>query len=1059
MSLPELAIEKRAVTYFVVVLIVFGGILSFFRLGWLEDPDFSVKTAVIVTPYPGASAEEVEREVTDLLEGALQELSQLDTLYSLSRPGSSLIRVDIKPNYWADDLPQVWDELRHKIADVVPRLPPGAGQPNIGDDFGFVYGFLMALTGDGYSYAELEDWAEFLQKQLSIVDGVARVELWGVQQRVIHVDVSEQRLAQLGLSSETIEATLRQQNMVVDAGGIDAEDQRFRFAPTGSFASPEDIERLTLADFRNQPTTLQTPSGAETLVAPSRNPSRTTELITIGDLGRVSAGYASPPMQLMRFSQRDVNGNFLSAPAIGIALANAAGGNVVTTGQNIDARLAQLEAELPLGIRLHRIAWQSDLVTAAIGDFMISLVLAVAIVLGVLLLPMGWRMGVVIGSALLLTLLATFIVMAILGEDLHRMSLGALVIALGMMIDNAIVVADGFAVRLQQGMERRRAAVEAASLPSWPLLGATIIGALAFYPIFASVEAAGEYCQALFTVVAISLLLSWLISITITPLQLVDLIADPKPGSTGQDAHGGRFYAIFGALLARAIRFRLPFLGGLVALLVVAIGAFQGVPRQFFPDAERAQFLIDYWAPEGTRIQQVAADTRMIEEKLLSDPRVITVSTFVGGGPPRFYLPVDLEYPYASYANLVINTVTPEVVPALADEMTQWLAESVDQALPRVRLYALGPSNPWSFQARIMGPKDADPDVLRALGDEGIALLDDHPGLAEARLDWRERTRKLVPEFADERARWSGVSREDVAQTTKRAFDGLTIGLYREGNSLLPIRLRHVEDERGDIGALDVLQVQPRGASTTVPMAQVTGGIGIEWENPIIARYQRRRTVTVEAEPLRGITLPDFMGPVREAFEAIELPVGYELFWDGEYRASKHAQASLVPGIVPAGVVMLLIMVALFNAFRPPLIIILTIPFVFIGIAPALLVTQVPFGFVALLGAMSLAGMMIKNAIVLLDQIKLELAAGKAPYAAIVDAALSRVRPVLLTAATTVLGLIPLLPDVFFVALAVTIMSGLTVGAVLTLILVPVLYALFHRIPSPRSDAAPTAAA
>lgn len=1048
MSLPELAIEKRAVTYFVVGLIVLGGIFSFFRLGWLEDPDFSVKTAIIVTPYPGASAEEVENEVTDLLETALQELSQLDTLYSLSRPGSSLIRVDIKASYWADDLPQVWDEMRHKIADVAPRLPPGAGPPHIGDDFGFVYGFLMALTGDGYTYAELEGWAEFLQKQLGIVDGVARVQLWGVQPRVVYVDLSEQQLAQLGLSSEVIEATLHQQNMVVDAGGIDAEDQRFRFAPTGAFSSPEDIERLVLADFRNQPVASQ---GA------SDSPSRTTELITVGDLGEVTSGYATPPTQLMRFSQRDANGHFLSSPAIGVALANAAGGNVVTTGKNIDARLAQLEAELPLGIQLHRIAWQSDLVTSAIADFMISLVLAVAIVLVVLLLPMGWRMGVVIGSALLLTLLATFIVMAIIGEDLHRMSLGALVIALGMMIDNAIVVADGFAVRLQQGMERKRAAVEAAQLPSWPLLGATIIGALAFYPIFASEEAAGEYCQALFTVVAISLLLSWIISITVTPLQLVDLIPDPKPGSAGQDAYGGRFYAFFRNLLTTSIRLRIPFLGGLIALLVIAFAAFEGVPRQFFPDADRAQFLIDYWAPEGTRIQQVAADTQLIEEKLASDPRVANVSTFIGGGPPRFYLPVDSEYPYPSYANIVINTVSPDAVPLLADEMKLWLSENVDQALPRVRLYALGPSNPWSFQARIMGPKDADPELLRSLGEEGLAVFDDHPWLAEARLDWRERSRMVVPEFNDERSRWSGVSREDIAQTTKRAFDGLTIGLYREGNSLLPIRLRHVEDQRGDIGALDVLQVQPRGASTTVPLAQVTGGVDVRWENPIIARYQQRRTLTVEAEPIPGVTLPDFLGSVRERFEAIELPVGYELFWDGEYRDSVDAQASLVPGIVPAGVVMLLIMVALFNAFRPPLIIILTIPFVFIGIVPALLVTQVPFGFVALLGAMSLAGMMIKNAIVLLDQISIELAEGKPPYAAIVDAAVSRVRPVLLTAATTVLGLIPLLPDVFFVALAVTIMSGLTVGAVLTLVLVPVLYALLYRVPSPASGAAPAA--
>lgn len=1054
MSLPQIALEKRAVTLFVAALIVVGGVFSFFQLGWLEDPDFSVKTAVIVTPYPGASAEEVENEVTDLLETALQEMSQVDELYSLSRPGSSLIRVDIKSNYWADELPQVWDEMRNKVKDVTPRLPPGAGPPDIGDDFGFVYGFLMAVTGDGYSYAELEDYAEYLQTQLGVVRGVARVELWGTQQRVVYVDVSQQQLAELGLSAETVEATLRQQNMVVDAGGVDLQDQRFRFEPTGTFGSAEDIEHLPLVDFRNQPMTLTTPSGSQTRVAPSRNPSRTEELITIGDLGTVTTGYATPPMQVMRFNKRDANDQFFSAPAIAIAISNVAGGNVVTTGKNIDARLSQLEAELPLGIQLHKIAWQSDLVVDSIKAFMISLGQAVAIVLIVLIVPVGWRVGVVIGTALLLTLLATFIVMAIVGEDLHRMSLGALVIALGMMVDNAIVVADNFLVRLQKGMDRKQAAIEAAAIPSWPLLGATFIAVLAFFPIFVSVEDAGEYCRALFSVVGISLLLSWLISLTITPLQLVYMIPEPKPGETDQDAYGGRFYGVFKGLLAKAIRLRFLFIGGLTALLVLAFGAFQGVPQQFFPDAERAQFLLDYWAPEGTRIQQVAADTRAIEEKLLEDPRIVGVSTFIGSGPPRFYLPVDSEFPYQSFANIIVNTVSGDDVPELAGEMKAWLIDNVKQAQVRVRLYALGPSNPWKFQARIMGPMDADPEVLRRLGDEGMALLEGHPWLADSRVDWRERVRKAAPDFNDERARWAGISREDVADATKRAFDGRTIGLYREGNSLLPIKVRHLEDERKNVGALDVLQVQPTGASTTVPLSQVTNGVDILWENSIIARYQKRRTITVEAEPIFGVTLPDFLGSVREQFEAIELPVGFELFWDGEYADSNNTKASLVPGIVPALVLMLFIMIYLFNAFRPPLIIVLTIPFVFIGIAPALLVSQAPFGFVALLGAMSLSGMMIKNAIVLLDQINIELAEGKPPYQAIIDATLSRVRPVLLAAGTTVLGVIPLLPDVFFEALAVTIMGGLAVGSVLTLMLVPVLYATFYRIKSARTGTA-----
>ncbi len=1053
MSLARIAIERQAVTLFLVVLIVVGGVFSFFRLGWLEDPDFSVKTAVIVIPYPGASAEDVENEVTDVIESALQEMPQVKELYSLSRPGSSLIRVDINPRFWAPDLPQVWDEMRRKINDARPSLPPGVGEPVIGDDFGFVFGFLMAITGDGYSYAELETFAEGLQTQLGTVPGVARVALWGVQQRVIYVDVSEQQLATFGISPQVFAATLSQQNMVVNAGGIDAQDQRFRVAPTGAFTSPEDIERLVLTDFRAQPVTLTTPSGARTVVAPSGTPSRTTELITIGDLGSVSSGYASPPTQLMRFNTRDAAGRFFSAPAIGIAIANAAGGNVVQTGRSIDERLRQLEADLPLGIQLHRIAWQSDLVVDSIRGFMISLSQAVAIVLLVLIVPVGWRIGIVIGTALLLTLLATFIAMAIMGENLHRMSLGALVIALGMMVDNAIVVADNFLVRIQKGMDRKQAAIESADLPAWPLLGATIVAVLAFFPIYLSEESAGEYTRALFTVVGISLLLSWLISLTVTPLQLLSMVPSPQ-GAEGKEASEGGFYRTFRAFIVKAVRFRFVFVASMFAGLVIAIGAFDRVPQQFFPDADRAQFMLDYWAPEGTRIQQVAADTREIEERLLQDPRVVSVSTFIGSGPPRFYLPVDSEFPYPSYANMIVNTSSADVVPTLADETKEWLVDNVLQAVVRVRLYALGPSNPWKFQARIIGPSNADLDELRALGEEALRLLDGHPWLAEARVDWRERVRVVEPIFNDERARWAGVARDDVASSTRRATDGVPVGLYREGNTLLPIMVRHVEDERNSLATLDVLQVQPSGGAEPVPLSQVTSGVEINWENPILARYQKRPTITVEAEPIRGVTLADFMASVRDQFEAIPLPPGYELFWDGEYADSNASQASLIPGIVPAVAIMLLILIALFNAFRPVAIILLIIPFVFIGISPALLITQAPFGFVALLGAMSLSGMMIKNAVVLFDEINQELGSGKSPHQAIVDSAISRTRPVLLAAGTTVLGVIPLLSDVFFRSLALTIMGGLLVGSMLTLVMVPVLYVIFYRVKAPGTQAA-----
>jgi multidrug efflux pump subunit AcrB len=498
MSLAALAIEKRAVAYFVVFLLVAGGIGAFFSLGQLEDPEFTVKTGVITTMYPGASPEEVELEVTDRIELAIQEMPQVKYIESFSRPGMSLISVELKAEYWSDRLPQVWDELRRKIRDIEHMLPPGAGRPEVSDDFGYVFGFQLAVVGDGFSDADLEKYAKDIKKELSLVKDVARVDLWGVQDKVIYVNVSQTQLAELGLTNASVQETLSQQNMVVDAGGVDLHRKRFRIAPSGEFTSPKDIANLHVrASFADELSNL---TGASDKPV---SPERAAELIRIRDIATVEPGYAEPPQTLMRYNRK---------PAVGISITTSSGVNIVKVGQGIDKRLDEIIPLLPVGIEVHRIHWQSGIVDDAVKGFMINFGEAVAIVLIVLTLAMGWRMGVIIGSSLILTILSSFVLMAVFGIDLQRMSLGALVIALGMMVDNSIVVADGIAVRLQQGMDRKKAAIEAASQPSMPLLGATVIAVMAFYPIFASVEGAGEYCRTLFTVVAISLLVSWLIS-------------------------------------------------------------------------------------------------------------------------------------------------------------------------------------------------------------------------------------------------------------------------------------------------------------------------------------------------------------------------------------------------------------------------------------------------------------------------------------------------------------------------------------------------------------------
>ena len=742
--------------------------------------------------------------------------------------------------------------------------------------------------------------------------------------------------------------------------------------------------------------------------------------------------------------------------AISIAIAGVEGSNIVDVGAAIDKRLDELVQDLPIGIEVHKISWQSDVVDSSIKDFMINLLEAVVIVLVVLTIPMGWRMGLIIGTGLILTILGTLVFMAVFGIDLHRMSLGALVIALGMMVDNCIVVADGFVVRLQKGMDRTKAALESARLPAFSLLGATVIAVMAFYPIFASVDDAGEYCADLFTVVGISLLFSWVVSMTFTPVQCLDLLASPSPDEQG-DSHGGRFYGAFRGFLGFSIRNRFPFFGLLAGLLVAAMFAFTGLPQQFFPDSARPQFLVDYWAPEGTRMQTVSEDLKVIEARILEDERVESVSVFIGQGPPRFYLPVESEFPYETYANLIINTKNSDDVPEVVADLEPWMDENIPQALTRVRLYGLGPSDTWKFEARFSGPAEADPKILRELGERGKAILESTPLAKEIRTDMRNRVRRVEIVYNDARARWADISRVAIADSTKRSYDGLDVGLYREGDNLIPIKLRLVEGERTNIGALDVLQVTSNLSADSVALAQVADAVALEWEDPIIIRYQRRRANTVQASP-KAVTFPTLYEATVEEFEKIELPTGYELFWDGELKSTLDAQKSLIPGVLPVVVIILFIIVYLYNAYRPLLVILIAIPFIFIGIAPALLATQVPFGFVALLGAMSLAGMMIKNSIVLLDEINLELADGKMPYDAVVNAAVSRLRPVVLAAATTVLGVIPLLQDVFWVGMSITIMAGLTAGTVITMVLVPVLYAIFYRVKVPAQGATPQAA-
>ena len=1029
MSLAESAVRKPAVTWFGTILIILGGLAAYFQLGQLEDPEFTVKDATVVTIYPGASAQEVELEVTDRLERAIQEMPQVKEFESRSSAGMSHIKVSIMARFGSDELPQIWDVLRKKLRDAAGDLPPGVQEPIVGDDFGDVYGFLFAVYSDGYSDAQLENYADELKRELSLVKGVARVELWGVRHRCIYLDTSESRLHALGLTMADLQRTLQQQNMVVQSGAVELQGERWRVDISGTFTSPLEIGELVI----------------QRQIA-----GNTDALLRVKDVARVDPGYVDPPANLMRYN---------GWPAIGIAISNVSGANIVTVGGAVDARLKQLSAEPPVGIEIGRISWQSDLVSRSIRTFVVSLIEAVAIVLVVLWLAMGLRVAAVVGIAgLVFVIVGTFLIMKLWGIDLQRMSLGALVVAMGMMVDNAIVIADGILVRLQKGMDRLKAAAEAATQPSMPLLGATIIAVMAFYPIYASEEGAGEYCASLFQVIAASLLLSWMLSVTVAPLMCLAMLPSPKPGDEHVDPYGGPMYRVFRKVLSLAIRARWAVVIVMVGLFVAAILAFSRVDQMFFPASDRAQLMIDYWMPEGTTIDHTSEGLRKLEDHLKADPRVTAVSTFVGQGPPRFYLPVSPEKPYPSYGQIIVNAPDYLAVEALIPDVEQWVSENVTEAEVVVRRYGLGPSETWQVEARFSGPGDADPVVLRELAGRAEDVLRQSPQAKVVRNNWRERARKMAVRYDQERGRWAGVSRDEIAEATSRAYDGLPIGQYRERDKLMPIILRNSAAERAvAAAALGSIQVSQGNRPDSLPLSQVTRSIGVQWEDPLIWRWNRRRAITVQAVP--SGTAPALHKEVKAPIEAIELPPGYGFQWDGEYKSSREAQASLVPGIIPAVGIMAMILVWLFNGFRQPLVIACIVPFAIVGVSIGLLTTGQPFGFVALLGAMSLSGMMIKNAVVMLDEVGLQIAAGASRYQAVVHSAVTRFRPILLAAGTTVLGVIPLLQDVFWVSMAVVIMFGLTVGSMLTMIGVPVLYACFYRLsedqPAAAGDQAP----
>ncbi len=1013
MKIARGSIERPLPTWIVILVCLAGGIWAFLSLGRLEDPAFTIKQAVVETRYPGASAQQVADEVSEPLESAIQKMGEVDRIASVNRPGVSLIEVHIKSEFDGSELPAIWTKLRARLGDAARRLPPGVGAPLVNDRFGDVFGIFYAVTAEGFTDAEKHRLASFLRRELLAVEGVADVGIGGLPEEAIFVEPKLALAVNLNVPPQVIARAIANANSVVDAG---ATDSTRIAAPAGSDTVSE-IAGLAVG------------VGGET--------------INLADLAEVSRGRRSDPGLIVRFD---------GVEAFTIGVAGLATENIVAVGKRVERHLVRLERDIPVGVELHPIYRQHRVVEEASNGFLVNLAMSVGIVTIVLALFMGWRAGAVVGSTLLLTVAGTLLFMMVFSIEMERISLGGLIIAMGMLVDNAIVVAEGMQIAMLRGRSSRDAADEAASRTQIPLLGATVIGIMAFAGIGLSPDSTGEFLFSLFAVIGISLLLSWVLAVTVTPL--LGHYFFRRGSGPEKAAYGSLPFRAYGALLRGALKMRWPAIAVLVALTAVSMFGFTQLRQQFFPDSNTPVFFVHYKLPQGTAIARVSEDLARVEAWLAGREEVESVATFVGRGAARFVLTYSARKPNPSYGHLIVRTRSLDRIPALQADLEAFARNSLPDGELRTRRLVFGPGGGDPIEVRFSG---SDPKMLRKLGQEAMSrMAAASADVKTLRTNWRERELVISPVYAADRAQAAGVAREDIASTLKFATDGIRAGVYREGERLIPITVRLPRDS--GLGLSDQM-VYSATVGAFIPIEQAIGGFAWKAQDTLVHRRDRLPTLTVSADIPRGRTATEVHAAIRKPVEDIPLPPGYRMAWGGEFEASGNARSSLAGQLPVSFIVMVLISILLFNALRQPLIIWLLVPMAVNGVVIGLLGTGLPFTFTALLGLLSLSGMLIKNGIVLVEEIDLVRREGKALNEAIETACTSRLRPVVLATATTILGMVPLLTDAFFVSMAVTIMSGLAFASLLTLVAAPVLYfVLFARDERQRVATGPPAA-
>lgn len=1049
MDLGKWAFKNKGLIYFLVAVLMVGGAFSVYNMSKLEDPEVKVKLAMVVAVYPGASAHQVELEVTDVLEKNIRMMGDVDNVESYSYNDMAIMTVELRSTLSNVDVEQCWDRLRRKVTDAQPSLPDGVSVM-VKDDFSNVYGIFYALTGDGLSERELADYAELVKREASSIEGVDRVELYGKQKECIEIRLLQDKMASMGVMPAEVLATLNGQNSTSYAGYYDNGDQRVRVTVNDKFQKVEDISRMLIQGHEH-------------------------DQLRLSDIAEIQKSVEKPVRNAMYYDNE---------PAIGVLIACSSSADITKVGRAVEKRIQELEqTRFPAGVECHKVFYQPSRVNDALGTFGINLLESVLIVVVLLMFFMGIKSGIIIGASLVVIVFGSILVLGATGGTMQRVSLASFILAMGMLVDNAIVIVDGILIDLKAGKPRHEAMTDIGKRTAMPLLGATLIAILSFLPIFLSPDTAGIYVHDLFVVLAVSLLLSWILALVHVPLMSnrffkashkKDCTAegdnDICPAEGDKDIYSGKFYTALRKLLTFCLGHRVSMIVGMLALVAVAVIGYPHMRQGFFPDMEYDQCYIEYKLPEGTNYTRVKRDLDSIQAYLRTRPEVKHITCSTGGTPARYNLVRTIATPSLAYGELIVDFESPQALRENMDEIQEYLTTNYPDAYCKLKLYNLM-FKKYPIELQIEGP---DPAVLHALADSVKQVMEESGKVRLITTDWEPQVPVLNVDYDQASARSVGISRKELSVSLITAGGGLPVGSFHEGVNDNNIYVKCVDENGNPVENLQDLQVfsmtpNLNGLLTeenmvrlktgtlnreelinsvigTTPLRQVSRDVSIGWEDPVIPRYNGQRMQRVQCSPLAGAETEKTRAAIAKEIAKIEMPAGYKMTWKGEKAASDRSMKYLFANFPLAIILMIGLLIMLFKDYRKPIIIFCTIPMVFVGVILTMLVTDKQFTFVAIVGALGLIGMIIKNGIVLIDEINLEISQGASPYDALINSSMSRLRPVMMASMTTVLGMIPLLTDAMFGALAVTIMGGLLFGTVITLLVIPVLYALFFKV-------------